>query len=291
MSIYLLYALLPLIIFPLTSVFLTKLSRKTGSLLTTFLRQISILIFGIPIVFLTPDFFLLLWGYWKEVFISWIAASLYLYCVFKSYDHVELLQWRVVNVVSRILISLLVWIAIIGESLNIYQVLWVIIILVWISFYLKVKNYNILPDYNLPLWVALSFVGAIFFVMNGYYFSIYAQEFSPFMSAYILEISSIPLLTCMVFLSKAKADFIKLRTFSLSDYRLLFFGSVPALIGSYGLAMAYIHLDFIVVNILFCATLVMAGIFGWLILWEKLTKLQILIFSCILVGIFIVNYF
>ncbi len=291
MSIYLLYALLPLIVFPLTSVFLTKLSRETGSLLTTFLRQISILVFWIPIIFLTPDFFTLVIKYGKEIFISGIWASLYLYSVFKSYDHVELIQWRVVNVISRVLISVAVWMIILWEKLSFYQSMGVCIILIGISFYLKIRNENTLPKYNLMLWVTLSILGAGFFVMNWYYFSIYAQEFPPFMSAYVLEISSIPLLICMVLLSKERDNFKRVFNFSLNDWRLLLWWSIPALLWSYWLAMSYIHLDFIVVNILFCATLIMAGLFAWLILWEKLTKLQMLIFSCILIGIFMVNYF
>ncbi len=53
----------------------------------------------------------------------------------------------------------------------------------------------------------------------------------------------------------------------------------------------YTHLDFIIINIILCASLIITGTFGWLILGEKLTKLQILIFSFILVWIFTVNYF
>lgn len=291
MNIYLLYALLPLVIFPLTSVFLTQVSRKTGSILTTFLRQVVLLVFGIPIIFFTPDFFSLLWTYWKEVFISGLFGCLYLLCVFKSYDYVEIVQWRVINVVSRILFSLLVGILILGEVLNIYQAIGVVIMLAWISLYLKIKNENILPKYNLPLGVAINILGAVFFVANGYYFSIYAKEFSPFMAGYILEISSIPLLMAIVLCTDTKNDFWKILDFSCKDWKLLLLWSVPALFGSYGLAQSYKHLDFIIVNILFCATLVMAGVFSYLILGEKLTKLQMFIFSCILIGIFIVNYF
>ena len=291
MSIYLLYALLPLIVFPLTSVFLAKVSRQIGSLLTTFLRQIFLLFIGLPIIFITPDFFSELLWYWKEFLLSWLFGSLYLYSVFKSCDYIEVIQGRVVNVIVRVLFSIVIGVLVLGEVLNMYEILGITMILVGISLYLKIKNENTLPQYNLPLWVGLNMIWGILFVGSGYYFSIYAQGLPPLMAAYMLELASIPFLIVTILLTDMRKDMKKILRLASEHCKLLLFGTVPVLLGSYGLAQSYVYLDFIIVNVLFCATLVMAGVFAWLILWEKLTKLQMLIFSCIITGLFIVNYF
>jgi len=70
MNIYLFYALLPLVIFPLTGVLLAKAARNIGSLLVTFLRQIILLFIGLPIIFLDPQFFTGLASYYKEILLS-----------------------------------------------------------------------------------------------------------------------------------------------------------------------------------------------------------------------------
>ena len=137
----------------------------------------------------------------------------------------------------------------------------------------------------------MSALGWVLFVGSQYYFSIYAKEFPPLTAGYILELGSIPFLIMMIFIVNTKKDIHKIFHLPLKSYGLIFLGAAPVLLGSYGLAQAYAHLDFILINILFCATLIMAGVFGYLILWEKLTRLQMVIFSFILTGIFIVNYF
>jgi len=71
----------------------------------------------------------------------------------------EVIQTRVINVTVRILTSILIGIAIIGETINLWEVIGIMIILFGISLYLKVKNNNILPKYNLPLGVAMSALG------------------------------------------------------------------------------------------------------------------------------------
>jgi len=222
---------------------------------------------------------------------SWLFGSLYLFSVFKSADYIEMIQGRVINVVVRILFSVLIGILVIGEVLNIFEVIWIAIILIGISLYLKVKNENTLKNYNLPVWIWISTIWGMLFVGSQYYFSIYAKAFPPLSSAYLLELSSIPFLFLMLLIFCGKKEFRKFKTLTKSDYKRLFVWSAPVLLWSYGLAQSYIHLDFILVNILFCATLIMAWVFGYLILWEKLSKLQIVIFGFILTWIFIVNYF
>jgi len=291
MNIYLLYALLPLIIFPLTGVLLAKVSRKIWSVLTTFMRQIVLLFIGIPIAFMDPDFFNGIISYHREILLSGLFGAVYLFIAFKSCDYIEVIQTRVINVTVRIFTSIFIGVAIIWEAINFKEIIWVIIILLGISLYLKVKNDNTLPKYNLPLGVAISALWGMLFVGSQYYFSIYAKAFEPLTAGYILELWSIPFLIVMLVLTTKKKEILKVFHLSKKSYGLIFLWSAPALIGSYGLAQAYAHLDFILINILFCATLIMAGVFGYLILWEKLTRLQMVIFSFILTGIFIVNYF
>ena len=291
MTIYLLYALLPLIIFPLTGTILIQVSRKLWSSLTSFIRQICLLLVWLPLIFFDPEFFKLSRQYLPEILLSGLFWSTYLLSVFKSADHIEMIQWRVINVVARVLFSLIIWILIIGEVVNLYEVIGITIILVWISLYLKIHNENSLKNYNLSLWVAISIIWWFLFVSSQYYFSIYAKAFEPLSSAYLLELSSIPFLFIMILLFQWKKEFSKMKKLSSDDIKKIFLWSAPVLIWSYWLAQSYIHLDFILVNILFCATLIMAWIFGYLILWEKLTKLQIVIFSFILIWLFIVNYF
>lgn len=291
MNIYLLYALLPLVIFPLTGVIMVKVSREIGSLLSTFLRQITLLLVWIPIIFMNPGFIADFVIYHREILLSWFFWSLYLFSIFKACEYIEVLQWRVINVTSRIVTSIVVGLLFIWEKLSIWDIVWIIVILLWISMYLYIKNSNVLPKYNLPLWVAISAGWWMLFVGSQYYFSIYAKAVSPVSAAYMLELWSIPFLMIMILLTVKIKNIKKLFSLPLQKYQLVFLWSAPALLGSYWLAVSYANLDFILVNILFCATLVVAGIFWYLILWEKITKLQSLIFSCILVWIFLVNYF
>lgn len=236
-------------------------------------------------------FFYLTKQFWAEILLSGLFGSAYLFCVFKSADYIEMIQWRVINVVVRVLFSIIVWVFIIGEVVNIYEAIGIAIMLLWISLYLKLHNENSLTHYNLPIWVAISTIWWILFVASQYYFSIYAKVFTPLSSAYLLELSSIPFLFAMILVFQWKKEFLKLNKLGSTDIKKLFLWSAPVLIGSYWLAMSYKHLDFILVNILFCGTLIMAWIFWYLILGEKLSKLQIVIFSFIVIGIFIVNYF
>jgi hypothetical protein len=195
----------------------------------------------------------------------------------------------VINVISRVIFSIIVWVLIIGEFVSIWDIVWVVVILLWISLYLYINNDNVLPKYNLPLWVGMSIIWWMLFVGSQYYFSIYAQQVPPLTAWYMLEIGSIPFLVLLLYISKWSQSFKKIFTLTKNQYILSFLGSTPVLVGSYWLAVAYVNLDFILVNILFCATLIMAGIFWYFILWEKLTKLQSVIFTCILIGIFLVN--
>lgn len=292
MNIYLLYALLPVIIFPLTGVILAKASREIGSMRAWLLRQVILLIIGLPIMFFSASFFLDVKQYYLEIFLSGLFGSLYIFCMLKSCDYIEVIQARVITMIVRILISIVVWILFIGEVISTMDVVWIVTILVWISLYLKIKNDNVLPKYNLPLWLAISIIAGMLFIGSQYYFSVYAQAFSPLTAAYVLEVAAIPFLMMMIYIIHGYKGLENtfLHT-SWKNLKVLFFWSAPVLLGSYGLAQSYNHLDFIVANILFSLTLVMAGIFGYFILWEKLTKLQIVIFSMMLGGIFIVNYF
>ena len=289
MNIYLLYALLPLIIFPLTGVIMAKVSREIGGIVTSLLRQLWLLVIGAPIIFLIPNFVGNFSLYYKEIFAAWFFGSMYLFTVFKSCDYIEVIQWRVINVCSRVLFSIVIGLLIIGEYLSIWDVGGIAIILLWISLYLYIKNENTLPKYNLTLWVSMSIIWWILFVWSQYYFSVFAKEVHPVTAWYFLEIWSIPFLMILLLSTQWINSFKKLTSLTKQQYIYSFFGSAPVIIGSYWLAVSYTNLDFILVNILFCGTLIMAGVFWYVILWEKLTKLQIVIFTCILIGLFIVN--
>lgn len=291
MQFELLYGFIPVIIFALTSITLVIISRQIGSFVVSFYRQIIVWIVGVPVLFLSGDFFLRVSQNSTDILLSWMFGSLYLFSIFKSCDYLEVNQSKVLNIVGRLLLTVVVWIVILGESMSLERTMWIVILILWISGYLFIKNENKVVRYNLWLGIFINILSAFAFVWGQYYFKKFVWNFSPLESAYLLEVGSIPFLFIfLLWLWKIK-DMKKVNILSTKDKWLLFVGSATVLIGSYWLAMSYTHLSFIIVNVFLCLSIISSAIFSYLLLWEKITKIQWCIFTFIIAWIFIVNYF
>ncbi len=238
MKIELLYGLLPVIFFPLTAIALAIISRKIGSLVVSFYRQMILFIVGVPIVFLEHSFFERVILNIEAILLTGIFGSVYLFSVFKSCDYLEVNQSRVLNIVWRILLSVWVWLYLLSENITIERTIWIAILLVGILWYLFVKNENTVPKYNLWLWVIINMVSSITFIWSQYYLQQYSSNFSGIESAYLLEIGSLPFLLLFIVLLWKIKELQKVKYLSKLDKNILLFGSIGVMIWSYGLALS-----------------------------------------------------
>lgn len=292
MNLEALYIILPIIFWPFTGVFLAKYWRKIGSLKTSFYRQFTIFLVGIPIIF--NDFLhniQVIQNNATAIFLASTTGFIYIMTNFLSSNMLPYTIARIFYNSSRMIFALFIGYYLLWEVITLYDM--VAIILLFIGFYLfSLTKIDIqhLQFKNIPLGISLSILNWVLFTLSIYYFKIYASSFSPITAAYILEVFNgilvwIFLIWVLVF-QKQNYFIMKKNEF------LLFLWLAPlSLLGSYWLAVSYEKVSFYVISLLFVLQFLISVFFSFFLLKEKLSYSQIfptilVIFSLVIVAMY-----
>jgi|SaaInlStandDraft_4_1057021.scaffolds.fasta_scaffold29912_1 hypothetical protein len=272
-----LYILLPIICWPLATVLLTKFSRNKWSLQTVLYRQITIFLVWIPLLFLiSKTDILLIQENLLSVFLASFFWSIYIFSVFMAFDYLPIWISRVFTITSRLLLSLFIWYFVLFENIWLIDLLWLIVLLLWFYLLSKDKINNLhLKKKNIFFWIIISLANWILFGLSIYFFKIYSSGVNPLVSAYILESIDIILLSifALIFSIKNNKNYFKI---GKNDFIKILLISPIALLWTYWLAKSYDYISFYIINILFVFIFFSSLILAYFILWEKITRKQLL---------------
>ncbi len=272
-----LYILLPIICWPLATVLLTKFSRNKWSLQTVLYRQITIFLVWIPLLFLiSKTDILLIQENLLSVFLASFFWSIYIFSVFMAFDYLPIWISRVFTITSRLLLSLFIWYFVLFENIWLIDLLWLIVLLLWFYLLSKDKINNLhLKKKNIFFWIIISLANWILFGLSIYFFKIYSSGVNPLVSAYILESIDIILLSifALIFSIKNNKNYFKI---GMNDFIKILLISPIALLWTYWLAKSYDYISFYIINILFVFIFFSSLILAYFILWEKITRKQLL---------------
>ena len=272
MSSWYLYFLLPLILFPATSVLSVALGRKIGSQKMSLYRQGTIIILGIPLLFWILEKFELLKIHYMNLILCGVFWALYLSTAFYAMNLTSIWISRSFLAVSRTITGFILGYVLFREYISLYDIGGLIII--WLGFYLSFKykwEHFSIRDIK---GILFSLIAGIFFTINTLIFKLYAKDFSPLESAYLLESTSFPFLLIASILIH-KWDIKKSFKIDIKKIWVIFLTAPLILLASYGLAESVNRIPFYIFNTLFIFVLVTSVIFSWIFLGEKFTLKQL----------------
>ncbi len=284
-----LYVLLPIILWPLTVVFFTKISRKVGFLSLSFFRQLGIFIVGLPLLIIFPIPNQMFLNYWSEIFIATLTGAIYIFLTFLGFNYLPVGYSRIFTTISRVFISIGIGFFLLGETLSNLQIIGLIFILLGVIL-LKPSTIDVshLDKKNQILGIGISILAGIIFSISLYYFKIYSSNINPIIAAYSIEVGCGFFLGLILFFSSIN----KLKTsfkFPLKYFLRILLLSPLVLLGTFGSTKALETMPFSIVNILYVFILVFSIIFGWIFLKEKLTKKEIMIFGLMIIGLVLIK--
>lgn len=292
MTINSLLILLPIICWPLATVLLTRFSREKWSLQTVIYRQIWITVLWSPILFLLSSSDLeILKLHLDSVFLTSLFWSLYIFMVFLWFDYLPVWISRLFTIISRILLSLFLWYFFLSEYIWFNDFIWLIILflgLIVLSFD-KINNLHLKRN-NILYGIIISILNWLLFWLSLYYFKIYSEWVNPIVSWYIMESLDVFLLFifAIVFSFYHKRNYF---TAPKKEFLKIFFIAPIALIWSIWLAFSYDYISFYVINSLFVLIFFVSLFLSYLILWEKVTKKQIISMMIIMISLYIIVVF
>jgi len=273
MSIWYLYFLLPVILFPTVSVINVLFWRKIGARKLSLYRQATVTIIGFPILFSLLLEYELLIEHSFMIILCWVLGASYLTIAFYAMNLTSIWISRSFVAVSRTLSAFALWFFIFQESISLYDFFGIFIIFLWIYALWKSSGEKI--QQKDLIWIWCSLLWWIIFSFNTLVFKILTETFWSIESAYLLEASSfIPLLILYTFSKKQNHS-----TSIAQDYKkigVLFITAPLILLASYGLAVSVTLIPFYIINTLFILVLIVSMILSWIFLWEKFKLSQLL---------------
>ena len=281
MNLWYLYFLLPLIIFPATAVLSVSLWRKIGSQKMSLYRQGTIIILWIPLLFWILQQWELLEKHAFNLVLCGLFWALYLSTAFYAMNLTSVGVSRSFLAVSRTITGFVLGYALFREHISLSDIGWLVII--WLGFYLSFRYKGEHFSMRDMKGIVFSLIAGVFFTVNTLIFKLYAQDFSPLQSAYLLESTSLPFLLCMSLLMH-KGDVKKAVSIDIRKIGVIFLTAPLILLASYGLAESVNRISFYVFNTLFIFVLVTSVIFSWIFLWEKFTFKQLFAMAVMTLG-------
>lgn len=280
------YLIIPFIFYSLQFTILTKYSRTEWSMQVAFYRQLGIFLVGLPLLYFFPIDFNLLMENITPILITSLIWAVYLFINFKSLESIPVAIWIVFSTTSRILLTILVWILIFSDVINIYQWIWVILLLIWVLSLLKKWNFD-------KKWIILSIIWWVLLVWNWYYFLQYNESFNPIIAGYILEVFNwIFLIGLLIIQSIYKKRSLK-KSFKikLKSFWIILASSPLVIIWTSAVAKSYEIFSFTIVWIVLTMMIPVSMIFWYLILKEKLTKKSFFSITFITLSIVLIKFF
>lgn len=281
MSIWYLYFLLPIILFPTVSIINVLFGRKIWSRKLSLYRQLTVTIVWLPILYSIlkkPEIV-------QEHIFMIIACGIlwagYLTIAFHSMNLTSIGISRSFVAVSRTITSFIIWYTLFWENISYYDFIW--ILWIWLWFYvLSSASWEKLSKKDI-WWIIFSLIAWIIFTMNTLTFKEISQHFSPIKAAYILEASSFLPLLWLYLITKKET----LSTSLQKDYKkitILFLTAPLILLASYWLAKSINIIPFYIINTLFVLVLVVSIILSWIFLKEKFTIKQLSAIWCMMLS-------
>ncbi len=281
-----LYLILPFLFYSLQFAILTKYSRSEWSMQIAFYRQLWIILVWLPIFYFFPiNFTILSENIWFIILTSLIWAF-YLLVNFKSLDYVPVAIQSVIQTTSRILLTILTWVLLLSDKINLYQWAWIILLLIWVFLLFKKEKFD-------KKWIYLSVLGWVLLVANWYYFVMYSKSFDPIVAGYILEFFNwIFLLFILIWKWFLKNNSLK-NSFKIKNksFWIILATSPLPLIWSIAISKSYEIYSFTIVWIFLTMMIPASMIFWYLILKEKISRKAIISIILITLSIVIIKYF
>ncbi len=281
------YLIIPFVAYSLQAVILTKFSRTKWSLSMSFYRQFTIFLIGLPLLYFYPIDLKILQEYIFIILFTSLIWAMYLFISFKSYDYIQVALWNSFSLVSRILLTILTWIFLLSESLNIYQYIWIFFLFISISLLFKIKEKLSF------LWVFLSIISWALLVANWYYFILYSKSFSPILAGYLLEVfNGVFLFLFLIIQSFSQKKPFK-KTFSIDSktFSIILSSAPLALLWTAAISKSYELYSFTIVWIALTMILPASLIFSRIILKERPATKTIFIIIAITASVVGIKYF
>jgi drug/metabolite transporter (DMT)-like permease len=280
------YLLIPFIFSTLHSIILTKYSRNEWSLQIAFYRQLWIILVWIPLFFFLPFEFKILIENISTILITSIIWATFLFLNFKSLDYIPVAIWKVFQTAMRILITILIWMILLSENINLIQIVWIFLLILWIFSLLRKWSFSI-------KWISLSIISWIVVAINWYFFVLYSKSFSPLIAGYILEFFNWLFLLLFLLLSSFIKDNSVKKSFKikLKSFWIILLSAPLILISSWAISKSYEIYDFTIVWLVLTMSIPASMIFWYFILKEKLSIKSILSIILITLSIIIIKYF
>ncbi len=281
------YLIIPVVFYMLSSIILTKFSRTKWSLSISFYRQLTIFIVWLPLLYFFPIDFSIFKENLLNILLTSSIWAVYLLLLFKSYNYIPVAIGSAFSLTSRILLTILIWIILVWDSLNLYQSLSVITLIIWILLLLKIKD-----RFKLS-WILLPIIWGWVFVINWYFFLKYSPNFHPIIAGYILEVfNGLFLLLILIWKSFWKNNPLS-QTFHIEKKPFwIIFATAPLVImASWAVAKSYELFSFTIVWIALTMMIPVSLILSWIILKEKLSLKSIISIIIITLSIVGVKFF
>lgn len=274
--------------YAIQSVLLTKYSRKYDWQRVWFLRNSSLILTWLPLLYFwdLPEI-----GYFYEhrpLIVLWaVCGATNIFLSFVSTTLIPVGIWATIRKWVSLVVSFLLWILFLHESITFYQALSVFFIVLG-GFGISFSKMDVthLGEQDVKKWVFLSlWSGAIQSVWR-YFFMIYAAWIDPLISAYILE-SSIwvcMLVRWVVQFSRGVYTFNDLRqkdTIMIALISILSYVGTIAYATALGLGGLWLSSGMMVMMI------PVSIIIAWFLFRERLTWKQLVWIGVVLVGVVI----
>jgi len=286
MDLNIIYLILPFLFYSLQFAILTKYSRTEWSMQIAFYRQFWIALVWIPLFYWFPLDFNILWNNIFYILLTSLIWAVYLYSNFKSLDFVPVAVSSVFQTVSRILLTILTGVLLLSDKVNLYQWIWIILLLIGVFVLLSKEKFN-------KTWIILSIFWWVLLVANWYYFSLYSKSFNPITAGYLLEFfNGVFLLFLLIWKSLKEKKWIK-NSFKIKSktFWIILASSPLVLIWSWAISKSYEIYSFTLVWIMLTMMIPTSMIFWYLILKEKLSKKSIISIIIITFSIALIKYF
>jgi drug/metabolite transporter (DMT)-like permease len=270
------YLIIPLIFYPLNTIFLSKYARDIGARKIAFYRQFTIFLWWLPFlpfIFQYKDIFIL---EWKNILLASFFWAFYVILSFFSSNLLPFMVAKLFFEPSRTIFSFIVAYFLFSETFSFVDIIGIIFMFLWFFIFSFSKiDVSHLKLKNISLGIFVSVLNGIIFCFGWYFFKIYGAKFPPMLASYTLE--SVNGIFILIFLLFYKF-FDKKNNFLIEKkYFLLIFSLAPLiLIATYWYAEAYNRYPFYIVTINGLAGFVVVGVLSYLFLKEKMDRTQIL---------------
>lgn len=288
MTLWYLYFLLAAILFPLISTINVLYGRKIGARKIALYRQLTLTIIGSPLLIGIASKPEILQKHALLIFLCGLFGATYLTVAFHAMNLTSIGISRSFVAVSRTITGFLIGFFLFQESISLYDISGVF--LICLGFYLLSHfRWEHFSRKDI-LWVGVSLVAGVLFSINTLIFKLFAADFSPIESAYLLESSSVLFLIVFTFFA-TKCSLKKTFSIEWKKLSILFLTSPFLLLASYGLAKSVNDIPFYIFNTLFILMLIVSIILSWIFLKEKFTLKQLSAMWIMMIGCGVVIIF